>query len=230
MLTVDTAVLANRENNVRSGFSTPLRPSLRLAWDGVTHPRWSIGTFAKTLWRHGLPHFENSYAERGAPIVAQNVTRDFGMRDHELDASRQIRRQWHGRLVVKGIMRGEDARIARDHGVDGIVVSNHGRQLDGTVSPLRVLPEVVAAAGDMPVMMDSGIRRGSDVLKALASRRQFVFVGRPFLYAAAIGGEAGVLHAIELLSTEINRNMGLLGINSAGRDASGTAGPVEKVG
>jgi L-lactate dehydrogenase (cytochrome) len=216
MLTVDTAVLPNRENNIRSGFSTPLRPSLRLAWDGVTHPRWSIGTFAKTLWHHGLPHFENSYAERGAPIVAQNVTRDFGMRDHlNWEHLAQIRRQWNGHLVVKGIMRGEDARIARDHGVDGIVVSNHGgRQLDGTVSPLRVLPEIVAAAGDMPVMMDSGVRRGSDVLKALAFGARFVFVGRPFLYAAAIAGEVGVLHAIDLLSTEINRNMGLLGINT----------------
>ena len=216
MLTVDTAVLANRENNVRSGFSTPLRPSLRLAWDGLTHPRWSVATFARTLWGHGMPHFENSYAERGAPIVARNVAREFGMRDHlNWKHLAQIRRQWQGHLVVKGIMRGEDARIARDHGVDGIVVSNHGgRQLDGTVSPLRVLPEVVAAAGDLPVMMDGGVRRGSDVLKALALGAQFVFVGRPFLYAAAIGGEAGVLHAIDILSTEINRNMGLLGINT----------------
>ena len=216
VLTVDTAVLANRENNIRSGFSTPLRPSLRLAWDGITHPRWSIGTFARTLLRHGMPHFENSYAERGAPIIAQNITRDFGMRDHlSWEHLAQIRRQWNGRLVVKGIMRGEDARIAREHGVDGIIVSNHGgRQLDGTVAPLRALPEIVAAAGDMPVMMDGGVRRGSDVLKALALGAQFVFVGRPFLYAAAIGGELGVLHAINLLSTEINRNMGLLGINS----------------
>lgn len=216
MLTVDTAVLPNRENNIRSGFSTPLRPSLRLAWDGVTHPRWSIGTFARTLLRHGMPHFENSYAERGAPIMAKNITRDFGMRDHlNWEHLAQIRRQWNGHLVVKGIMRGEDARIARDYGVDGIVVSNHGgRQLDGAVSPLRVLPEIVAAAGDMPVMMDSGVRRGSDVLKALAFGAKFVFVGRPFLYAAAIGSEVGVLHAIDLLSTEINRNMGLLGINT----------------
>jgi L-lactate dehydrogenase (cytochrome) len=216
VLTVDTAVLANRENNVRSGFSTPLRPSLRLAWDGITHPRWSIGTFARTLLQHGMPHFENSYAERGAPIVARNITRDFGMRDHlNWTHLAQIRRQWQGHLVVKGIMHGEDARIAREHGVDGIIVSNHGgRQLDGTVSPLRALPGVVAAAGDVPVMMDSGIRRGSDVLKAVASGARFVFVGRSFLYAAAIGGELGVLHAIELLSTELNRDMGLLGINS----------------
>jgi L-lactate dehydrogenase (cytochrome) len=216
VLTVDTAVLANRENNVRSGFSTPLRPSLRLVWDGISHPRWSIGTFARTLLQHGMPHFENSYAERGAPIVARNITRDFGMRDHlNWTHLAQIRRQWQGHLVVKGIMRGEDARIAREHGVDGIIVSNHGgRQLDGTVSPLRALPGVVAAAGDVPVMMDSGIRRGSDVLKAVALGATFVFVGRPFLYAAAIGGELGVLHAIGLLSTEINRDMGLLGINS----------------
>jgi L-lactate dehydrogenase (cytochrome) len=215
VLTVDTAVLPNRENNIRSGFSTPLRPSLRLAWDGITHPRWSIATFARTLLRQGMPHFENSYAERGAPIIAQNITRDFGMRDHlNWEHVAQIRRQWNGRLVLKGIMRGEDARIARDHGVDGIIVSNHGgRQLDGTVSPLRVLPEIVAAAGDIPVMMDSGIRRGADILKALALGAKFVFVGRPFIYAAAIGGELGVLHAIDLLSTEINRNMGLLGIN-----------------
>jgi L-lactate dehydrogenase (cytochrome) len=162
-----------------------------------------------------MPHFENSYVERGAPIVARNITRDFGMRDHlNWTHLAQIRRQWQGHLVVKGIMRAEDARIARDHGVDGIIVSNHGgRQLDGTVAPLRVLPEIVAAVGGMPVMMDGGVRRGSDVLKALALGAQLVFVGRPFLYAAAIGGELGVLHAIELLSTEINRNMGLLGIN-----------------
>jgi L-lactate dehydrogenase (cytochrome) len=215
VLTVDTAVLANRENNVRSGFSTPLRPTLRLAWDGMTRPAWSLGTFLRTLARHGMPHFENSYAERGAPIVAQNVSRDFGMRDHlNWTHLEQIRRQWRGRLVVKGIMDPEDARIARESGVDGVIVSNHGgRQLDGTLSPLRMLPGVVAAAGGMPVMMDSGVRRGTDVLKALALGACFVFVGRPFLYAAAIGGEPGVLHATDILGTEIDRNMGLLGIN-----------------
>lgn len=215
VLTVDTAVLANRENNVRSGFSTPLRPSLRLAWDGMTRPAWSLGTFLRTLARHGMPHFENSYAERSAPIVAQNVSRDFGMCDHRSWTHlEQIRRQWRGRLVVKGIMDPEDARIARESGVDGVIVSNHGgRQLDGTLSPLRMLPGVVAAAGGMPVMMDSGLRRGTDVLKAVALGACFFFVGRPFLYAAAIGGVPGVLHAIDILATEIDRNMGLLGIN-----------------
>ena len=216
LLTVDVAVSANRENNVRAGFSTPLRPNLRLAFDGLIRPGWLLGTAARTLLRHGMPHFENSYATRGVPILARNVLRDFGARDH-LDWSHLelIRRRWKGRLVVKGIMHKDDARRARETGADGIIVSNHGgRQLDGTVSPLRVLPEIAAVAGDMPVMFDSGVRRGTDVLKALALGACFVFVGRPFLYAAAIGGEPGVRRGIDLLSQEIDRNMALLGINS----------------
>ncbi|MFO1070965.1 MAG: alpha-hydroxy acid oxidase [Geminicoccaceae bacterium] len=215
MLTVDTIVSANRENNVRSGFSAPLRPTPRLAWDGLVRPRWLLATFARTLLRHGMPHFENAYAERGVPIVSRNVVRDFGKREHlNWEHFALIRRHWPGPLLLKGIMNGKDAAIGRDHGADGIIVSNHGgRQLDGTVSPLRVLPEVVAAAGDLPVMLDGGIRRGSDVLKALALGARFVFVGRPFLYAAALAGEAGVAHAIAILASEISRNMALLGIN-----------------
>jgi L-lactate dehydrogenase (cytochrome) len=216
LLTVDVAVQANRENNIRAGFTTPLRPSLRLALDGAIRPRWLIGTAARTLARHGMPHFENSYATRGAPILARNVLRDFGARDHldwkHLDL---MRKRWKGKLVVKGVMHPGDAQRIGDHGADGIIVSNHGgRQLDGAVSPLRVLPEVAAAAGGMAVMFDSGIRRGTDVLKALALGAQFVFVGRPFLYAAAIGGEPGVRRGIDLLSEEINRDMALMGINS----------------
>lgn len=217
VLTVDTAVLANRENNVRSGFSTPLRPSLRLAWDGMIRPNWTLNTFLRTLLKHGMPHFENSYATRGAPILAKSVMRDFGAKDHlNWHHLELIRERWKGRLVVKGIMAKEDACIARDSGVDGIVVSNHGgRQLDGAVSPLRVLPAIADAVGaSIPVMMDGGVRRGSDVLKAISLGATFVFVGRPFVYAAAIGGEAGASHAINILSAEISRNMGLLGINS----------------
>jgi L-lactate dehydrogenase (cytochrome) len=217
VVTVDVAVLPSRENNVRAGFSLPLRPSLRLAWDGISHPRWLLGTALRTLLKHGMPHFENSFAERGAPILARNVERDFSKRDH-LDWSHleQIRRQWKGRLVVKGVMSVADARRARELGVDGIIVSNHGgRQLDSTVSPLRVLPEIAQEVGGaITVMMDSGVRRGTHVLKALALGAKFVFIGRPFNYAAAIGGEAGVRHAIALIGTEVDRNMALLGINS----------------
>jgi L-lactate dehydrogenase (cytochrome) len=216
IVTVDVAVLSNRENNIRAGFSTPLRPTLRLAWDGVTHPRWLLGTALRTLAAHGMPHFENSFAERGAPILARNVERDFSQRDHlHWGHLEKIRRRWKGKLVVKGIVHGEDARLARESGVDGIIVSNHGgRQLDGTVSALRVLPAIAAQKGAMTVMLDGGIRRGTDVLKALALGAQFVWVGRPFNYAAAIAGEAGVRHAAQVLGGEIQRNMALLGVNS----------------
>ena len=217
VLTVDTAVLANRENNVRAGFSTPLKPSMRLAWEGITHPRWTINTFFRTLLAHGMPHFENSHAARGAPILSSRVARDFGAKDHlDWEHLALIRRQWKRTLVVKGIMNHEDARKARDLGADGVIVSNHGgRQLDGTVSPLRVLHEVVQAVGPVfTVMIDSGFRRGTDVLKALALGAKFVFVGRPFAYAAAVAGEAGVRHAIRILADEVQRDLGLLGLTS----------------
>jgi L-lactate dehydrogenase (cytochrome) len=216
VLTVDIPVSANRENNVRTGFSTPLKPSLRLAWDGLTRPRWLAGTFLRTLLAHGMPHFENSFATRGAPIVSASVLRDFTARDHlSWEHVARIRRQWPGTLIIKGILHPHDAALARQHGADGIIVSNHGgRQLDGAISPLRALPAVVVAAGGMAVMMDSGVRRGGDVLKALALGARFVFVGRPFNYASAVGGQAGVAHAINLLRAEVDRNMAMLGINS----------------
>lgn len=215
VVTGDTAVSGNRENNQRAGFSTPLRPSVRLAWDGMVRPRWLLGTALRTLVTHGMPHFENATAVRGAPILSRHAARDFGARDHlTWDHLRLVRQRWKGRLVLKGVLSVDDARLARDCGVDGLIVSNHGgRQLDGTVSPLHVLPSIVAAVGDLPVMMDSGVRRGNDVLKALALGARFVFVGRPFNYAASIAGAPGVAHAIGILSQEILRNMALLGIN-----------------
>ena len=109
----------------------------------------------------------------------------------------------------------QDARIARESGVDGVMVSNHGgRQLDGAVSPLRTLAEIAADAKGMTVMFDSGIRRGTDVLKALALGAQFCFVGRPMLYAAVAAGEAGVRRALELLREEVHRDMALIGARS----------------
>jgi L-lactate dehydrogenase (cytochrome) len=216
VVTVDSQVAGNRENNIRAGFSTPLRPTLRLAWDGITHPRWLFGTFLRTLVQHGMPHFENNYATRGAPILSPSVMRDYSDRGHlTWDHFALIRRMWTGRLVVKGVLDKADARIARDAGAEGIIVSNHGgRQLDGAVSPLRVLPDIVAACPDIPIMMDCGVRRGTDVLKALSLGAKFVFVGRPFAYAAAIGGDAAVRHAIKLLRDEVSRDMAMLGATS----------------
>jgi len=214
VLTVDTPVAANRENNVRAGFSTPLRPSAGLAWQGLTHPRWLFGTFLRTLARHGMPHFENNYATRGAPILSASVLRDFSDRGHlNWQHVAAIRRRWQGQMVLKGILHPDDARSARALGMDAVIVSNHGgRQLDGSMSPLHALPAILDAAGGMEVMLDSGIRRGSDVLKAMALGARCVFVGRPFNYAAAVAGQRGVAHAIGLIAEEVKRNMGLLGV------------------
>lgn len=216
VLTVDVQVIANRENNVRSGFNTPLRPSLRLAWDCAMRPHWLTGMFLRTLMTHGMPHFENMGPR--VPLISRTATRQGGRRDKlNWKHLEMMRRLWKGRLVVKGILDPNDARLSRESGVDGIIVSNHGgRQLDGAVAPLRVLQAIAAQAGDMTVMMDSGVRRGTDVLKALALGAQFVFVGRPMLYAAAIASDAGVAHAIQLLASEIDRDMALLGVESLG--------------
>lgn len=214
VITVDYAVPPNSDNNRRSGFSSPIRPSLRLALDGLVRPRWLYGTFYKTLRHHGIPHFENNYATRGIPVISRHVNRDFSGRTHlDWEYLALVREAWSGNLVVKGILHPEDAKRAKDHGADAIIVSNHGgRQLDGAIAPLRALPEVIAAVGDFPVMIDSGFRRGTDVLKALALGARFVFFGRPFNYAAAYAGEAGVSHAIRLMHEEIARDMALLGI------------------
>jgi L-lactate dehydrogenase (cytochrome) len=214
VLTVDTPVGANRENNVRSGFHKPMRPNARLAWDCLSHPRWFVGMLMRTVLNHGMPYFENM-GER-VPLIARSVERDRGNRD-ELSWRHVelMRRLWKGRLVLKGVLSKATARVARESGVDGIIVSNHGgRQLDYATAPLRVLPGIAAHAGDMTVMMDGGIRRGTDILKALALGAQFVFVGRPMLYATAIGGDVGLRHVIKLLREEVDRDMALLGITA----------------
>jgi len=217
VITVDTAALANRENNIRAGFSTPLRPSLGLVWQGVSHPRWTLGTFLRTLVLHGVPHFENSYVTRGAPIISSTVMRDFRRKDHlNWTHLERIRARWPGTLVVKGILHPDDASHAQECGADGLIVSNHGgRQLDGTMSPLSALPEIAERVGDkMVVMVDGGFRRGTDVIKALALGARFVFVGRPFLYAATVAQSAGISRAVELLMSEIHRDIALLGVSS----------------
>ncbi|MBN9496218.1 MAG: alpha-hydroxy-acid oxidizing protein [Alphaproteobacteria bacterium] len=215
VVTVDIPVAGNRENNIRAGFSTPLRPTLRLAWDGIVRPRWLCGTFLRTLLTTGMPHFENSFAERGAPILSPKVDRDFSNRAHfNWDHVRRIRARWKGAFVLKGILSPADAAEARRTGVDGVIVSNHGgRQLDYAAAPMQVLSSIVAEAGGMTIMMDGGVRRGTDVIKALALGARAVFIGRPFNYAASTYGEAGIAHAIRLLRGEVDRNLAMLGID-----------------
>jgi L-lactate dehydrogenase (cytochrome) len=216
VVTADVPVPPNRENNIRNGFRVPLAITPRVAWDVMTHPYWLFGTWARTLANHGMPHFENMDAMRGPPVLSKNLMRNIGKRDQlAWKHVELIRRRWKGNLVVKGLIAPADARIARESGVDGVIVSNHGgRQLDYAVSALRTLPEIAAEAGGMTVMLDGGIRRGTDVIKALALGAQFVFIGRPLLFAAVVGGEAGVQRALTLLRDEVDRDMALLGIRS----------------
>lgn len=216
VVTVDSAVRGNPEHHLRAGFTSPLQPDLALLWQGITHPRWSLGTFLRTLLRSGMPYFENSDAASRVAVVARNVVREFSGRSH-LDWAdiARIRDQWQGRLVLKGILHPADGLEARARGIDGIILSNHGgRQLNGAITPLRMIAAMRSAVGDLPLMVDSGFRRGTDVLKAIALGADFVFVGRPFNYAAALASHAGVVHAVDILSREIDSAMGLLGINT----------------
>lgn len=217
VVTVDVPVGGNRENNVRNGYSSPMRPSLRLALDGLKHPRWLLDTAFKTLANGGIPYLENTAATRGLRVLAANAERSFTRDSMSWCDLEWLRARWKGKLLLKGVLSPADASLAREAGVDGIFVSNHGgRQLDGAVAPLDVLPAIAAEAGNMAVLFDGGIRRGTDVIKALALGADFVFIGRPFLFAAAAAHEDGVVHAVDILKEELRRNLALLGSKGFG--------------
>lgn len=213
VVTADVPVAANRENNLRNGFRLPVVVTPQVLADCALHPGWLLGTLFRTLLNHGMPHFENMDAVRGPPIFSRRLRNVSGRDELNWEHIALIRKRWPGRLVIKGILSREDARIAADAGADGIILSNHGgRQLDSAIAPLRVLPEIAADHTNMPVMIDGGIRRGTDIVKALALGARFVFIGRPMIFAAALAGEAGVAHAIALLKAEIDRDLALLGL------------------
>jgi (S)-mandelate dehydrogenase len=215
VLTVDVPVSGNRELDLRNGFRLPFRPTPRLAWDVASHPRWAL-----RLARHGAPAFANLRPDDGEPISAalQAALLARAM-DRTLvwEHLAWLRELWKGPLLLKGVLHAEDARRALDHGADGVIVSNHGgRQLDASPSAVSALPAVVAAvAGRVPVFMDGGVRRGSDVAKALALGAAAVFAGRPLLYALAAGGRDGVSAWLQSLRDDLVRTMVLLGARRA---------------
>lgn len=214
VLTVDTPVAPSRELSMRHGFSIPVRPGPRLVANAMLHPQWLLGTAARTLLSGGIPRMENLDA---GPL--NRVTEAPAGPPHPSltwDDVRFIRAHWDRALVVKGVVSAEDAVRYRSLGADGLVVSNHGgRQLDGTIAPLDALPAVRDAFPDRPVMLDGGIRRGTDVAKALALGATCTFTGRPMLFAVAAAGEAGVVHALGLLRAEVDRAQALLGVQAA---------------
>lgn len=217
ILTVDTPVWPLREFNKRNGMSNPIRPNPRLALDFALHPRWSLGTLGRYMVQGGVPQFANYPREIGGKITG-TVSRMANSASVCWTDVAELRKRWTGKLVLKGILHPEDAKLAREHGADGIAVSNHGgRNFDSSPAAIDVLPGIVDAVGkDLTVLFDSGVRRGADVLKALAIGAKAVLIGRPTLYGAAAGGEAGAARAIELLSNEIDLAMAMLGITSLG--------------
>lgn len=213
VLTVDTPLWPLREFNRRAGMSNPVRPNARLVGDFLRRPGWLASVIGRYMLEGGLPQFANYPAEVGGRVTGKvaRVTNSASVDWQDVEA---LRRRWPGKLVVKGLLHPEDARLAVEHGVDGIAVSNHGgRNFDSSPPAIAALPAVVdAVAGRATVLFDSGVRRGADVIKALALGADAVMVGRATLYGCAAAGERGAAHALSLLANEIDVAMAMLGI------------------
>lgn len=214
IVTVDVPVTPNREYNRRNGFSLPFNPTGRALLDIAGHPHWLVNVMGRYLLTTGMPRYENQPGEHrqritqgGAPLKA--------LRGDSItwDDVRELRRRWPHRLIVKGILRAEDALRAAACGADGVVVSNHGgRCLDSAVAPIDALPEIVdAVAARVTVLLDSGVRRGTDIVKALALGAPAVLSGRPCLYGTALAGQLGARHVLELLRQELLTAMAQVG-------------------
>lgn len=212
VLTIDNQLMGNRERDIRNGFVIP--PRLGIAEMAAMAYKW------RWLWRMKgeLPRLTmGNYVKPGdstgiREIAGQLGARlDPGMSWKDVDALRDI---WRGPLVLKGVLSPAEAREAAERGVDGVIVSNHGgRQLDGAIASLDALPRIVEAVGGrIPVLLDGGVRRGADVVKALALGAAACLIARPQLWGLAMGGEAGVAHVLEIFRREIDRTMGLCGV------------------
>lgn len=211
LLTVDLAAPGQRERDLRNGFSAPPRLTPSTALSYAMHPGW--------LWRLSQGpklSFANfkELTESGATFtsLAQYVAAQFDPSLNWSDIA-WIRDMWPGKMALKGVLDPRDARLAADHGLDGVIVSNHGgRQLDSAPSAIRALPGIVDAVGDrIEVLLDSGVRRGSDIVKALALGARACLIGRGFLYGLAAGGPDGVARAIEIFVREVDNVQALLG-------------------
>jgi (S)-mandelate dehydrogenase len=214
LVTVDLPVSGKRERDPRNGFHTPYSPSWRNSRDVLFKPAWLL-----EIMRHGLPgmaHFVDYQfsTPKGTDIVtAVGREMDAGL---DWDALKRLRDLWPRKLLLKGVERPDDAERAVAAGCDGIVVSNHGgRQLDGAAATLDALPEISRSVGSKTtVLLDGGVRRGVDILKARALGAQAVLTGRATLFGAMAAGEPGALRALEILSSELQRAMQLCGARS----------------
>jgi len=217
VITVDTPVAGNRERDPRNGMrellSGTLLEKIRFAPQILKHPRWLISFLLDGC----VPKLENVVVPGKGPLAMTDVAAALSSSIVQWDDLAWIRRCWLGPIVVKGILTAEDARRAVDHGAAAIVVSNHGgRQLDGVPASLRALPEIYAAVGkETEILMDGGIRRGSDIVKALCLGARAVLIGRAYAYGLAAYGKVGVERALEILRDDLRRTLTLLGCSSA---------------
>ena len=214
LVTVDGVVSPNREYNLKNGFTIPFSFTRKNVIDVLSHPQWLLGVLAKYMTTTGMPRYENYPTELKAKMTAQPMGRSMMKNDSlDWDDLRALRKLWPHTLILKGVMHPQDALMAAECGADGVVVSNHGgRNFDSALAPIEVLPQVVEAVGKrLTVLVDSGFRRGSDVVKALALGANAVLVGRPTLYGTAAGGEAGAARAIRIFRDEIDRVLAFLG-------------------
>jgi L-lactate dehydrogenase (cytochrome) len=211
VLTVDLQVLGQRHADVRNGLSVP--PSLKIGnlLDMLSKPRWAASVLTGKRWTFGnlAGHVKGGEHVR---LVAEWIAHQFDPSLNWKDVE-WIRSLWPGKLIIKGILDLEDARLAAGSGADAIVVSNHGgRQLDGTVSSVSMLPRIAEAVGSkVEVLFDGGIRTGQDVMRALALGARCCLIGRAYIYGLGAGGQAGVSKAIEILARELDVTMALTG-------------------
>jgi (S)-mandelate dehydrogenase len=216
LVTVDGAVAGNREYNRRNGFSVPFKYNSKNTLDVVSHPRWMLGTLGRYIASGGLPERVNFPDELKGKITTayggNKETRSDSLNWDDLKALRDI---WPGKLLVKGLLHPDDAAKSVEHGADGVIVSNHGgRNCDAAPSPIEVLPDIVKAVGHKTtIVFDSGVRRGSDVVKALALGAKMVLIGRSTLYGTAAAGEAGAARALDIYRGEISRGLANISCN-----------------
>jgi isopentenyl diphosphate isomerase/L-lactate dehydrogenase-like FMN-dependent dehydrogenase len=217
VFTVDTPVAPGREYNLRNGFTVPFRMTRRNVLDVLGHPRWFCGVLLRYLLTTGMPRYENFPAHTQTRITALPMGRSTALNATVTwNDVRELRKLWPGKLVVKGIQHARDAVLAADSGADAVVLSNHGgRVLDSSPATMFSLPRVVEAVGKrITVIVDSGFRRGSDVVKAMALGADAVMVGRAPLHGTASAGEAGARRALQIYRDEIDRVLGLIGCES----------------
>lgn len=217
ILTVDVSVNGYRERDLRSGFSLPIRYTPKTIFDAAMHPRWSLD-----LIRHGIPKLRNFETAKLKSLEVQAA-----LMSRKMDASFDwesltwLREEWPHRLVVKGLSSSDDVKRCSQLGIDGVVLSNHGgRQLDSCISPIQQL-EDAAAMKNISVLIDSGIRRGSDIVKGIALGAEAVLIGRPVLWALAARGEAGVSELLKYFKDDVDRTLAHIGcndINKVNRD------------